>query len=681
MSVRALRLAISTLLALWTGAACAQVETVWVTAARLPEPVGGGAFAETSLDSAQLAQFDQIDAALEQVPGVSLFRRSTSLNSNATTEGISLRNIAPSGAGRALVMLDGVPVNDPFGGWVIWSALPQEDISAVDIVRGAGAGPYGEGALTGTILLSERDTTDGVATADLSAGTLGTYRGGASAGARIGKVDLFASAAGERSDGWILAGSPGRGPADNHVWLGDGEASLRAQMEIGGGATASARVEYYDEARGAGLIGARSEASGEIASLTFARPAAGGGLGWRLQGWAIDSLFSNVSVSVDSLHRTTTPANDQYAVPALGYGFNAALLGNDGAFRWETGGDLRLDAGQSKELFSYNAALQAFTMNRRSGGMETAGGVYGEGAYGSGPWLLTLGVRGDYWSTAQGHLVQSTHPAGVVTVDTGFAGRSGLVPTARGGARYDLADGQYLRVAAYEGFRVPTLNELYRPFRVGNVTTSANAGLKPEKLYGTEIGWGRDDGAFQWHVTAFWNRLHDAIANVTVGVNQLQRQNAGDVNALGLEGDATWKLSEAFALDGAFSLTDARMRTAIHDPQIDGNRPAQAPLATITGAAAWTPLDTLRFDALARWESRRFEDDQNTLRLGSALVVDVRATWLFKPDWAVYAAVDNLANADVAIGETSTNASLPPPGEVVSLGPPRTFEVGLTYTP
>src|ERR1700679_2469505 len=108
----------------------AQVETVMVTAARLPEPVGAAAFSTTTLDSSELVQFDQLDAALEQVPGLSLFRRSTSLNANATTEGVSLREIAPSGTSRALVMLDGVPLNDPFGGWVIWSASPVRDPTA-----------------------------------------------------------------------------------------------------------------------------------------------------------------------------------------------------------------------------------------------------------------------------------------------------------------------------------------------------------------------------------------------------------------------------------------------------------------------------------------------------------------------------------------------------------------------
>src|SRR5262249_3663250 len=158
-----------------------------------------------------------------------------------STQGISLRDIAPSGAGRSLVLLDGVPMNDPFGGWVIWTQLPFEDVGGAQIIRGAGAGPYGAGALTGTLLLSERDASQGLA--DIEGGTLDSVRGGASHGENIGGVDLFASLAGERSNGWIPVQEPDRGAADNHVWFDGGEASLREQTQIGD-VLESARLSY-----------------------------------------------------------------------------------------------------------------------------------------------------------------------------------------------------------------------------------------------------------------------------------------------------------------------------------------------------------------------------------------------------------------------------------------------------
>ena len=652
------------------------IEQVVITAARPPEPVGQAGFSVIMLDAAALSDSDRLDAALEQVPGVSLFRRTSSISANPTTQGISLRSIGPSGAGRALVLLDGVPMNDPFGGWVIWSALPSEDIGRAEIVRGAGAGPYGAGALTGTISLSERDTTDGLAVADASAGELGTTRAAASAGAVLGKVDLFGSVSGEHSDGWIPVLAGQRGAADRPLWFNGGSASLRAQAALGGDMALSARLAYYNEARGSGLEGGKAGAHGLIGSLTLARAATDAHFGWRLQAWTFKSDLTNLFVSLAADRNTTTPVNDQYATPALGWGLNAAAIGESGPFRWEVGADLRDDSGESRE--HYFSLGGVFQNNRRAGGQLIVGGVYGEAAYNTGPWLVTAGVRGDEWATSQGHLVQSKIASGAVTFADYPHSRDGIVPTGRLAARRNFSDGEFLRAAAYAGFRPPSLNELYRPFRVGNDVTNANALLNPEKLYGVETGWGGDADGFVWNATLFWNRLHDAITNVTIGTGPgggalRERQNAGDIDALGLEADISKQVVDHLRLRAAISLTDARVHATGTAAQLDGKRPAQAPLATITAGAVWQPVDPLSLSADLRWESARFDDDLNTRRLGPAFVLDLRGAWRFCPDWSAYVALNNVTDANIATAIDATG--------IVSYDSPRTVSVGFTYAP
>jgi vitamin B12 transporter len=656
-------------------------ETIVVSANHLPGAVGHGAFSTVSLSQDQLTNYNQVDAALEQVPGVSLFRRTTSLSANPTTQGVSLRAIAPSAASRALVLLEGVPLNDPFGGWVIWSALPVEAIGGVDIVRGAGSGPYGSGALTGTILLKERDSVDGISEADISGGSLDTYRAGASGGAELGPVKLFAAGAVQHSNGWIPVEPDSRGPADNHVRFNAGSASLRGETDLGDGITASARVGYYDLLQGAGLVGAEATAQGETASLTVARNAEQGGIGWRVQSWLIRSDLSNISVSTSNtpvLQASTTPANDQYSTPAIGWGWNAAALGESGAFHWEAGADLRDDNGQSHELFGFSTALDRYLDGRRSGGQEVITGVYGEGAYASGPWLATLGARLDYWATSEGHLLQDVLASGTITTNTDFAGRNGAVPTGRAGVRHTFDDGQFLRLAAYAGFRVPSLNELYRPFRVGNVVTNANAALTPEKLDGVEAGWGGETGILTWSATGFWNTLHDAIENATIALSNCapgtgmcqQRKNVGNIDALGLEAEASENIASDFAFREAVAWTDARVRPGATAPQLSGKRPAQAPGAVITAGAHWEPLSPLSLDADLRWVSAQYEDDLNTIKLGSALTLDVRAAWKFSNGVSLYGKIDNALDAKVATGNTTG---------VINIGAPRIFEIGLSY--
>ncbi|HEY1637581.1 MAG TPA: TonB-dependent receptor, partial [Rhizomicrobium sp.] len=412
-----------------------------------------------------------------------------------------------------------------------------------------------------------------------------------------------------------------------------------------------------------------SSANGFTGSITMAEAPADGGIGWRVQGWSVRSDFANTSVSVAPGRTGTTPANDQFATPALGLGFNAALLGQTGAFRWEAGADTRDDSGESRELFHFDGIT--FEGFRRSGGREVVGGLYGEAAMDTSQWLLTLGAREDYWATSQGHLVELTRATGAITNLQDYAGRDGFVPSARGGIRRNFDDGEYLRIAGYVGFRVPSLNELYRPFRVGNVVTNANAGLRPEKLYGAEIGYGGAWESLQWDATAFWNQLHNAIANVTIAANTQQRQNAGDVQAFGLEGQVRDAIRDDLSVWSAVSYTDAQFVSG----QLDGLRPAQAPRTVITGGATWRALDALILEAQLHWEGLRFENDINTLRLGSAFVLDLRATYDITEHLAAYLQVTNVADAKVATA-ANTDSLL---GRVFSYGEPRVFWVGLSY--
>ncbi len=661
-------------------AAAQVVETVVVTA-RPPDPVGNAAFSVVNLGVVELNAEPQLDLALEQVPGLSLFRRNSSLSANPSTQGVSLRAIAPSAAGRALVTLDGVPQNDPFGGWVIWSSLPPEDLSGAEIVRGAGAGPYGSGALTGVIALDESSGSG--LTADASGGSLGFRRVAAAGGSRWGKVSLFGSASAEASDGWIPVSPAQRGPADDAVTLDARNASLRAQFEPLADTLIAARIGVYEEMRQSGLVGARSKADGFTSSFTVAHPESGDALGWRLQAWLRNSGLMQTSAAIAPGRAFTTPSDDQYATPALGWGANAALRGTSSLFDWEIGMDVRAARGNSDEHYLYVSG--AFTQNRISGGDSVVGGLYADAAHHSGPWLLTLGLRADIWSTTNGHLVQSALSTGSVTLDRQWPSRSGALPTARGGIRRNFSSGFYLRSAAYEGFRAPSLNELYRPFRLGNNITEANAALAPEQLYGAEIGAGQTHGALSWDITAFWNQLHRGITNVTVGYGPgmfpdagfipaggtlIQRQNVGDINAPGLEGDVRYSM-DAIALHAGFDVLDQRVHGGTAAAQLTGKRPAQAPRATITGGfdaslgAGWS------LSADARYESTRYADDKNTLRLAPAVTADAKLAWAMGDGVVLYVAGDNLFNASVATTESADG--------VVNYDAPRMITAGLSF--
>src|SRR5918911_1366511 len=111
-----------------------------------------------------------LDDALRQLPGFQLFRRSGSRTANPTSQGLSLRGTGASGASRALVLADGIPLNDPFGGWVYWSRIPRESVERVEVLRGGASNLYGSSALGGVVQVITRKTSPRVVSLEVSYG-------------------------------------------------------------------------------------------------------------------------------------------------------------------------------------------------------------------------------------------------------------------------------------------------------------------------------------------------------------------------------------------------------------------------------------------------------------------------------------------------------------------------------
>ncbi|WP_374275994.1 TonB-dependent receptor [Brevundimonas sp.] len=657
-----------------------QLEEVVVTAARLPPAASEAAFSVIRLDGEELSRSARLDEALGAVPAVSLFRRTTSLSANPTTQGISLRAIAPSGAGRTLVTLDGVPLNDPFGGWVIWSQVPPESLAGLDIVRGAGAGPYGAGALTGVIQLRDGDGGE-------LAGSVSEYGGARLAGAgsvTVGETRLTVSGLREVSDGYVPVRGPERGAADMPLDLDVRAAAIRLDAPVGE-ATLSLRAGSFEEERGSGVAGSRASASGDVLSATLAQAPTQVRAGWRVQAWRRTSDLTNSFVAVADDRSSTSPAASQDETPATGTGVNAAWRVRREGLEAEIGADGRWFEGETRERFRF---MQGdFTRSRIAGGEASVVGAYADGSWTAGPWLVAGGLRLDRWESTDGSRLERDRATGDITLDNPAPDRSGEVVSARLGGRYAIAPDLAVRAAAYTGFRPATLNELHRPFRVGNDITEANAALEPERLAGVELGllgsWGQSD-ATTWTATLFWNRIDDAIVNVTIGEGPgtfpvagfvpaggvlRQRQNAGSIEAVGIEGELSHAVSDRLTLAAAVALTDAEVDGGAAAPQLTSLRPAQAPRASATLSADWTPVERLNVFARVRYESARFDDDLNSRELSAAWVLDARASWAMTDRLALELIADNLLDEDVEVSRTGDN--------VAGYGPPRTLGVGL----
>ncbi|PZR66817.1 MAG: TonB-dependent receptor, partial [Stutzerimonas stutzeri] len=229
-----------------------------------------------------------------------------------------------------------------------------------------------------------------------------------------------------------------------------------------------------------------------------------------------------------------------------------------------------------------------------------------------------------------------------------------------------LSSAVALRGAGYTGFRLPTLNELYRPFTVFPVTTRANAALGLERLKGAEAGIDLMAApGITLAATAFYNRLEGAIANVTIGTNLRERQNVDAVTAKGVELSASLRLGQIFALS---SYAYSHSRVDAPGAAFDGLIPAQTPSHAASATLGWRPANGWDLSATLRYVGRQFEDDRQTDALKDALTVDAVARVPLGKGAFLVGRAENLFDAAVITRNVSGS---------IDLVTPRTLWIGI----
>ncbi len=610
-----------------------------------------------------------IDDALRSEPAFSLFRRTGSLTANPTAQGVSLRGLGPSGASRSLVLLDGVPLNDPFGGWVAWTKLPKLSLAGAEIVRGGGSGAWGNAALGGTVQLFSGPPSGNRATAEALVGDFKTRSGEVSVARSTDddRLSLTVNAAAFATDGVYLIRNPGA--IDRRAALDYQRAQASVRTALNPSLDLIVTTRLYTEDRGNGTPLQRNASDERFVSAAL-NGSQTDGFTWSAIIYAQDQSFASFFSTVNAARTAETPANDQYEVPANAAG--AAFTATWGAPTDDAITTLGLDArrveGETREKFNFTAG----PFDRRAGGEQAFTGLFARhDRLVLAGLRLSGGARIDTWQNDGGFRRET----GPVPLDQHFADRDGIEFSPSLGLVWTAAPAVRARAAAYQAFRVPTLNEYHRPFRVGSVTTNANPDLAPETLTGFETGldFGRKGSPLGASLTAFANDLHDAVTNVTVAANTRERRNLDRVRVQGLEASAHARPHRTLTLEAAYLFTDARVTEPgpAAPASLDGNRIAQVPRHTLAASATWEAPAAFRVTARARWFSLQYEDDENTLRLAPDATVDLGVSRRLARHWEVFFAVENAFDAEVETGRTTAG--------VVSAAPPRWSRAGLRY--
>ena len=655
--------ALACALALPLSAQEAEAPVIVVTGEGLDETPATPAYDQQVIDREQLVSVPsgRIEDALASVAGFQQFRRSDSRSANASAQGATLRALGGNATSRALVLLDGVPMSDPFFGYIPFSAIAPERLSQIRVTRGGGSGPFGAGALAGTIEMESAgiDQLDGFAGQALVNDRGETELSG-SAGARLGSGFLVASGRWDRGKGFYTTPEADRVPLSARAAFDGWSAQIRGVAPVSDEIELQVRGLAYRDERTLRFKGADSSIEGQDASL-------------RLVGrgeWEFDALaylqarnFTNVVVSSTRF----VPVLDQRNTPATGLGGKLELRPPVGdAHVLRVGMDFRRAEG---ELFE--TAISAFSGNitarRNAGGTNTDLGLFVEDDWSLGRLVLTLGARLDRWTIRDGFYTERDASGELLSTDS-FADRAGWDASFRGGVLYRANDVVALRAAAYSGLRLPTLNELYRPFVVFPVVTQANAALENERLEGFEAGIElTPNPAVALSLTAFDNRVKNAVANVTIAENLRQRRNIDAIQSRGLEASVSATLG-AFSLDASAVWTDAEAKGSGFAVALDGNRPSQTPRFTGGATLSWTPADDWLLSATVRHVGAQFEDDLESNVLPAATTLDAFVQVPMTPSIAFVLRGENLTDETIVTRNQSGS---------IDLGVPRTVWAGV----
>jgi outer membrane receptor protein involved in Fe transport len=613
----------------------------------------------------------RLDDALRQVVGFSLFRRTGSRTANPTAQGVSLRGLGASGASRALVLVDGQTLNDPFGGWVYWGRVPRDAVGGVEVLRGGASDLYGSTALGGVVQVLTRPLPPGPELrASASAGNEGTLDGSFAMEGRAGAWGSRLAAAGFRTDGFVPVEEASRGPVDTRAASRHGVVDLRIERSWAERGRVFARGAFFGESRENGTPLQTNDTRVREGALGGEWSSPGlGSLRARLD---LASQVFNQSFTAVSADRKAETLTRRQRVPARSAGlalqWRRALGGKHVAL---AGLEVRNVKGASDEL-AFVAGLP--TANVDAGGRARTVGVFAEDLFQVTSRLLVVGAaRFEHWRQEDGFSeTRPLAPASPV-IHTAFPDRGESALSPRVSVLFRAAPGLSLVAAGYGAFRGPTLNELYRSFRVGDTLTLANERLTAERLAGGEAGahWTGAAGRLRARATAFSSAMRDPVANVTrsvrPGLVTRQRQNLGRTRSQGLEAEVEAMPRTGLHLGAGYTLTAAQVRRFPANQALEGRQLPQIPRHQLTFQASYERPQGLRVALQGRWSGAQFEDDQNQLRLAPAFQLDALAAHGLGRGLEAFAAAENLLDERVDVGLTP----------VRTLGPPFTVRAGL----
>jgi outer membrane receptor protein involved in Fe transport len=606
-----------------------------------------------------------LDGELRQLPGLELFRRSSSLVANPSSQGVSLRGLGSTSASRTLVTEDDVPLNDSFGGWIHWEEQPELAVRSIELVRGGASDLYGSSAIGGVINVAlDRPTAD-LGELKTGYGSLNTYDDSLLLESKRGPWGLLASGGTLGTDGYIQEAPWQRGPVDIRSNVHSQNGVIVAEHDRGP-LRLFARGSGFNEARGNGTPfqtnGTRlwryatgSDWQGPHAATLSVR-IYGSAEHYRQTFSSISNLpkFGDPSCTfrcgeVPSKF-SLTPDNELGAVAHWSQPLGAGLLLLFGADTH----DVRV--WDREQTFSTDTITNLHDHQRDSA-------PYAEAMWERGGWTLIASAREDWFQNYDGYELSSigvSTPKPVANQPPQWDQR---VFDPRLGLTRKLWNHWAVNGSGFRAFRAPTPNELYRSTQVGNQLTLPNGSLLSERATGWEAGvasqWSWGTIRTSYFLTQVNRPITAVFTNQTSSPMLLKRENLGQIESRGVAIDFEVAPRRWMAFDGGYQYAHATVTNAGSTPYLGNWIPEVARNMATGNLRAFKPaLGTLTLQS--RLSGRQYDDAANQYMLHGYFRLDAYGSHDFGKRLQVFAAGENLFDRDIEVAKTPTTTLATP---------------------
>lgn len=634
------------------------METVMVTAYHSPLSALDSPASTRTMDRRKLLHAAPVtlDGKLTEIPGFGLFRRSSSLVANPTTEGVSLRGLGSTAASRSLVLFGSVPLNDPYGGWIHWEEIPELAIRSVEVVRGGASDLYGSSAIGGVIsIIPVQPKATGLQLL-LSGGQEGTLDNDLLATVKHGGWAGLLSGGALGTDGYTMVAPAQRGPIDQPSNVHAQNALALVQHTLPQGGRIFLRGNALNESRHNGT-------PAEWNKTRLFRAAAGADWhNWILRLYGTGEHYRQTFSSVNAA-RT--------AEKAIKFQFNPTTA-TGAALRWRhaAGHDAMVVAGADTlgiRASDDETLLVGAGGTTRTSARQRQTGAWGEMLFTPARWTLSAGGRVDHFSNDN---ARSFSPAGA---ETRLPSTSETVFDPRVGVVRRILPNVAVSASAFRAFRAPTENELYRSFQVGDQITKANPDLKSERATGWETGVQTDLRRWGSSVRGsyFWTQVNRPISSLTLSLTPtkevLQRANLGQIESRGVSLDFAMQPAEWIGLDGGYQYADATVTRAAREPSLVGKWIPEVPRNTATAQLRLSRPRLGLVSLQGLLNGRVWDNDVNTLLLHGYFELNAYGQHRFGRHMVAFVSAENLMNRDIQVGKTP----------LLTLGTPRVVRGGI----